>query len=129
VKKPEDELDLPTNLAFERTRLAQERTLLAWVRTAVSLISFGFTIYAVFALESGAGHRFAGERPYLFPIALIAIGLFSLLLATIQHQRDQKTLRSIDPTLPAGSQAMVLGGLIALLGLLAFGLMLSRAGG
>jgi putative membrane protein len=127
VKKPEGELDLGTNLAFERTRLAQERTLLAWVRTAISLISFGFTIYAVFALESGAGHKFAGPAANIFPVALIAIGLFSLLLATIQHRRDQRTLRSIDPTLPAGSQAMLLGGVIALLGLLAFGLMLSRA--
>ncbi len=40
--------DERTSLALDRTRLAHERTLMAWVRTAVSLISFGFTIYKFF---------------------------------------------------------------------------------
>jgi putative membrane protein len=131
MKRPDGELDLPTNLAFERTRIAQERTLLAWVRTAIALISFGFTIYSVFALESGILHKYTAGTfgPELFAVVLILIGLVSLLLATLQHRRDQKTLRSIDPTLPAGSQAMVLAGLIALLGFLAFGLILFRMAG
>src|SRR6185295_20233331 len=38
-------------LAVERTRLAHERTLIAWVRTALSMISFGFTVYKFFQLE------------------------------------------------------------------------------
>lgn len=131
MKKPDGDLDLPTNLAFERTRIAQERTMLAWVRTAVALISFGFTIYSVFALETGAGHKFANGliRPEIFSVALILIGLISLLLATIEFRRDQQTLRAIDPSLPRRSQAIILGALIAGLGLLALGLMLFRTGG
>jgi len=38
-------VDPTTKLAVDRTRLAYERNLMAWVRTAVSLITFGFTIY------------------------------------------------------------------------------------
>jgi len=37
-----------TQLALLRTRLAYERTLMAWIRVAISLISFGFTIYKFF---------------------------------------------------------------------------------
>ncbi len=37
--------DASTKLAADRTQLAYDRTLLAWTRTAISLITFGFTIY------------------------------------------------------------------------------------
>ena len=36
--------DLPS----ETNYLAYERTMLAWIRTAVSLITFGFTLYKFF---------------------------------------------------------------------------------
>ena len=32
-------------LALQRTVMAADRTLMAWTRTALSLITFGFTIY------------------------------------------------------------------------------------
>ncbi len=44
-------MDAGTRLALDRTALAHERTLMAWVQTAVSLISFGFTIYKFFHFE------------------------------------------------------------------------------
>jgi putative membrane protein len=43
-----------TQLAFARTRAAYERMMMAWIRTATSLITFGFSIYKVFQLESEA---------------------------------------------------------------------------
>ena len=42
---PQSELKLVDMLALDRNKLAAERTLMAWVRTALSMISFGFTIY------------------------------------------------------------------------------------
>ena len=39
------ELKLNDILALDRNKLAAERTLMAWIRTALSMISFGFTIY------------------------------------------------------------------------------------
>ncbi|PYY11310.1 MAG: hypothetical protein DMG61_19450, partial [Acidobacteria bacterium] len=43
-----------TDLAFERTRMAAERTLIAWIRTALSMISFGFTIYKFLQAMQGS---------------------------------------------------------------------------
>ena len=117
--KPE-EIDQATHLAFERTRMAQERTLLGWVRTAIATISFGFTIYTVFAMEKGAGFQFVGYwSPRIFSLGLIIVGLVSLLFASIQRRHDLAVLRAINPALPARSQAMVLGFLMAILGFVA----------
>ena len=89
-----------TSLALDRTRLAHERTLMAWVRTAVSLISFGFTIYKFFQgmreaerLET-ARHLFG---PRGFALVMIGLGVGSLLLATIQHRAEMKSLTAAYP--------------------------------
>ena len=94
------ELSDSTKLAIDRTRLAHERTLMAWVRTAVSLISFGFTVYKFFqALQDDQGaahvHRLLGPRE--FALFLIAIGLISLVGATIQHRQEMQALRAEYP--------------------------------
>ena len=40
-------------MSFQRTRLSADRTLMSVIRTALSLISFGFTIYQVFQKLQG----------------------------------------------------------------------------
>jgi putative membrane protein len=107
-------------LAVNRTRLAYDRTLLAWVRTATSLITFGFTIYKFFQLESARveprPERLIGPRQ--FALLMIVIGIASLLLATLDHRRDLKTLRA---QYPDGHRTLagIIAGLVALLGLVA----------
>jgi len=82
-----------THLALDRTWLAHERTLMAWVRTATSMISFGFTIYKFFQYEEAAN---AGKHGLLTPrdfaLAMVSIGLITLLLATFAHRRDTRRL-------------------------------------
>lgn len=110
-----------THLAVDRTRLAFERTMMAWVRTATSLITFGFTVYKFFQFEKGAGEiasHLIGPRE--FALIMISVGIFSLLLATIQHRQNMQILRVHyrGMRIPH-SLAAVVGGLIALLGVLA----------
>jgi len=113
-----------TRLAAERTRLAHERTLMAWIRTATSLISFGFTIYKFFQFlheqnESTHPERLFGSRD--FALLMIIAGLVALVLATVQHRRDVKTLRTHYPDFPyslATAIAILVAGL-GFLGLLA----------
>jgi inner membrane protein YidH len=109
-----------TQLAVERTRLAHERTLMAWIRTATSLISFGFTIYKFFQFlreQNEATHPDHLLGPHEFALLMILAGLVALVLATVQHHRDIKRLRTPDSKAPY-SLAMMLAILVAGLGLL-----------
>jgi len=110
-----------TRLALDRTDLAHERTLMAWIRTAVSLISFGFTIYKFLQyVEKANGpqpERLIGARG--FGLFMIGTGLLALLLATIAHRRDMQTLREKYVEVPY-SMAAVFAAVISLLGILAF---------
>jgi len=121
-------MDDGTRLAYERTTLAQERTLMAWLRTAVSLITFGFTLYKFFALELGAK---AGSRAYQvigprqFAIIMIAIGLFALVVATLQNIQDRKSMRKEYPKARLSLSSLV-AAMISVLGLLAMAAVLFR---
>ena len=90
------QFDTGTRLAVDRTRLAYERTLMAWIRTAVSMITFGFTIYKFFQFELRDRPVPSGPvlGPREFALTLIAIGLVSLLLSTVQHRQSMQALRA-----------------------------------
>lgn len=112
---PAPRLDNATTLAFERTRIAYERTMMAWIRTATSLITFGFTVYKFFQIEmkiASADQMLIGPRG--FGLALIGIGLLSLLLGTVEHARDLRALRrqyAVMPRSMSGAIAVLVGAL------------------
>ena len=89
-------VDTGTRLAVDRTRLAYERTLMAWIRTAVSMITFGFTIYKFFQFELHDRPVPDGTvlNPRAFAMAMIVVGLVSLLLSTVQHRQSMQALRA-----------------------------------
>lgn len=120
------QLDTATMLAVERTRVAYDRTTLAWTRTATSLITFGFTIYKFFQIDIMAGSQKERlVRPREFGLTLVSIGLFSLLLATLENRKNMGMLRSLYPHLPR-SMATLLAAVISLLGILALVVMIVR---
>lgn len=94
---------------------------MAWVRTAASLISFGFTIYKFFQYLRDKGETSEGRffGPRVFAMMLIAIGLISLLLATIQNRREMRIMRKHYANVPY-SLATLVGGLVAILGVVTF---------
>ena len=118
-------LDLSTRLAVDRTRVAYERTMMAWIRTATSLITFGFTIYKFFQIEAPPGrpNRLIGPRGFAF--ILVSIGLFSLILATLEHRQNIRTLGE-DYGVRRRSLAVLVAALISLLGLLALAVIVFR---
>jgi putative membrane protein len=119
-------LDTSTRLAFERTRAAYERTMMAWIRTATSLITFGFAVYKFFQLELPSDRA---ETPLIgpreFALMLVSIGLFSLLLAILQHRQNIRALGAQYAS-NQRSLAVLLAALIAVLGIVALTAMIFR---
>lgn len=93
---PDNRPDHATSLALSRTMLAHDRTLMAWVRTSVSLISFGFTIYKFFQYLREDRSVQDVERlltPRGLALVMIGIGVFVLVLATVEYRRQMAHLR------------------------------------
>jgi putative membrane protein len=84
-----------TDLAIERTVMAAERTLMSWTRTSISLISFGFTLYKFlqYIQEEGKASISDPNGPRHFGLALILIGVFVLIAASIQYRQLQKKVK------------------------------------
>jgi len=83
-------------LAIVRTRFSSERSLMAWIRTSVSLFTFGFSITKFFNyLENQQKGTQFSEGPYLLGLALIFLGILSLVPAVIQHVRRLKRAKEL----------------------------------
>lgn len=108
-------IDTATTLALERTRIAYERTMMAWIRTATSLITFGFSVYKFFQFETKglpANSMLVGPRG--FGLALIGIGLLSILIGTVEHARDLGALGQRYPGMPRSMSSVVAIVVVAL---------------
>lgn len=115
-------VDSSTKLAVDRTRLAYERTMMAWIRTGISLITFGFSIYKFFQIEfaKSTSRNEGAFGSANFALLMIATGLVAILIATLEHRRDLKTLKSNYPTVHVSrSLAAAFAALIAILGIVA----------
>jgi len=83
-------------LARERNRAAADRTLMAWIRTALSLIAFGFSIGKIFEyLQKINAERVLDpiDSARIFGEAFIALGVFGLIAAIVQHRRIVKRIK------------------------------------
>jgi putative membrane protein len=115
------ELKMNDQLAIDRTRLAADRSLMAWIRTALSMITFGFTLYkfleAMHAQSPVAVPR--PDAPRNVGLLLVGIGTFAVAVATVQHWRYLAKLRpgQIDRRCDL---AVIVAILISLLGILIF---------
>jgi putative membrane protein len=126
---PQPELKLVDTLALDRNRLAAERTLMAWVRTALSMISFGFTIYKFLQVvdEQSAVPVLRPNAPRNVGLVLTGLGTFVVVVAAIQHWSYVKNLRTDQPYRP-WDLSFIVACLIAILGAVLFGSIVIRSG-
>ena len=97
-KRTSNELaELRTDLATTRTLMAADRTLMAWIRTALSLLSFGFTIYKVLQgfEEAGTLVTTHGETPRTVGLFLTGMGTVAMVMGTIEYWQTLKALRQV----------------------------------
>jgi putative membrane protein len=119
-------LDDSTRLALDRTQAAYERTMMSWIRTATSLITFGFSIYKFFQMEAPSHarkNRLIGPRD--FALILVSIGLFSLILATLEYRQNLRALGA-QYAGKRRSLAVLVAAFISILGILALVVMIFR---
>src|SRR5271166_3768611 len=92
------ELSVPARFDLERTRIAYENLMMSWIRTATSLITFGFSIYKFFQIE-GNGRAYATRLvgPREFALALVAVGLGTLALSTMEYRQNIQVLKAQYP--------------------------------
>jgi putative membrane protein len=123
------ELKLNDILALDRNRLAAERTLMAWVRTALSMISFGFTIYKFLQVmqQESKVPMLRPNAPQNVGLTLTGMGTFVVVVAAIQHWTYVRNLRADQPYKP-WDLSFIVSCLIAILGALMFGSILIRSG-
>jgi putative membrane protein len=98
LNKTSNELaEIRSDLATTRTVMAADRTLMAWIRTALSLLSFGFTIYKVLQgfAESGALSMSHGGSPRSAGLFLTGMGTVAMVMGTIEYWQTLKALREL----------------------------------
>jgi len=112
-----------TDLAVERTVMAASRTLMGWIRTALSLISFGFTIYKILqgvAAELKIG-LFKPQDPRRLGLVLIGLGTASVVIGAIDYYKTLKRLNKLSERVYSPFNfTFSVGMLIGLLGLFLF---------
>ncbi|GAB4458027.1 MAG: hypothetical protein OHK0037_01330 [Elainellaceae cyanobacterium] len=121
---PDAPRNLTNELAKERNRAAAERTLLAWIRTSLSLIGFGFGIDQIVTAIQRTRRLDDLETMYLARItglAFIAVGLYAMLSATIEHRRELRRIQRDDYLYtPRRSNALAVAIALMVIGLFAF---------
>jgi putative membrane protein len=75
-----------TDLAVERSVMAADRSLMAWIRTALSMISFGFTIYKLLQGFQEAGNQLArASSPRAMGLFLTGLGTVAMVSGTVEY--------------------------------------------
>jgi inner membrane protein YidH len=114
-KSSTDLAEYRTSLAVHRTLMGADRSLMAWIRTALSMVTFGFTIYKIlqnFAEQGGA--LGAAGQPRVVALFLIGVGNVSILLGIIEYWQRAKDLSAYE-NVPIWRPSFMVAVVIALL--------------
>jgi putative membrane protein len=107
---------LPKDLGETRTIMAADRTLMAWVRTALSMFSFGFTIYKFLDAQKDLPRP---ESPQQVGLFLVGMGTASVVLGTIDYWSTLRDLQRAEQ-FRLGRPALLMAVITSVAGVLLF---------
>jgi len=87
---------LPGDMGEMRTIMAADRTLMAWIRTALSMLSFGFTIYKFLQTIAAQGPMEHPDSPQQVGLFLTGMGVAALVLGTTGYWVTLRDLEKIE---------------------------------
>ena len=112
--------EIRTDLAVSRNLMAADRTLMAWIRTALSLNSFGFTIYKLLeTFEESGGRLLRQQSPRNIGLFLTGMGTFAMVMGAIEYRQTMKELRQLR-SVKFARPTIIMGFLMACMGLFLF---------
>jgi putative membrane protein len=115
-----------TTLAVQRTLMGADRSLMAWIRTALSMVSFGFTIYKILEGFVAGGATLTGAgQPRTVGMFLVGVGAASILLGIVEYWQRAKELRAYQ-AVPIWRPSFVMAVAIALFSVALFMAMIFR---
>jgi putative membrane protein len=76
--------------------MAADRTLMAWIRTALSMLSFGFTIYKFLGTIAEQGGVPPPHSPRQVGLFLAALGTACMVFGTISYWMTLKDLQAAE---------------------------------
>ncbi len=91
---PEHIPSMPSDLGARRTIMAADRTLMAWIRTALSMLSFGFTIYKVLETLASQSKLEHPRSPEVVGLALAALGTACMVFGTVGYWLELTDLQA-----------------------------------
>ena len=116
-----------TTLAIDRTLMAADRSLMAWIRTALSMISFGFTIYKLLQGFAASGTQLASaSSPRTMGLFLTGMGTLAMVFGTVEYWFRLKELRR-RRRFSLVRPSLVIALLMSLIGLFLFVAIIFRA--
>ncbi|HAF54085.1 MAG TPA: DUF202 domain-containing protein [Thauera sp.] len=111
-----------TVLAIKRTVMGADRTLMAWLRTALSMISFGFTIYKVLeGLKGGEVGVVAQQyEPRTVGLFLVGLGTLSMVMGTVEYWFSIKGMQPVATVTIWKRPSFIMAMIVSLAGLSVF---------
>ena len=101
---PTDRDSVPNGKPEPEVYFSAERTYLSWVRTGVSLMAFGFVLarfslllHQLRSMGSNPLPADASDLSRYFGIALVMVGVLTLVAATFSHIRTVRRLNTGEP--------------------------------
>ena len=116
----------PSDLGELRTVMAADRTLMAWIRTALSMFSFGFTIYKVLQSMAEAGTIANSASPRYVGLLLAGLGTAAILLGTTSYWLTLRDLQRAGE-FRLGRPVLLMAAIMSILGIGLFIGIASRA--